>query len=317
MLRIGTWLLAGLVVAVAAGCGGDDDDDSVGGEGEGEGEGESTLELCTDGVTNDEDEAVDCFDHDCLPFQEACAPVAYVDNVDDAAPAAPANLSCLRDNPPPEPTGEDVMVRFYAEDFENEERIEGATIEVYLGNRIEGSPNFTLGPTDADGMTDAVEVPAQSLVATRVLEIASVARTTIEFDILTPTTDDDIRALVVADSTYRVVPAAVGVSIESGKGIVAGQFSDCDNEPVAGLIASVAGQPDAQVRYFVREFPAREPNVTTEDGLYVAINIEPGDHELVISGRQEAGGEIEELGRREIQVVADSINIVDLTPLAE
>jgi hypothetical protein len=79
----------------------------------------------------------------------------------------------------------------------------------------------------------------------------------------------------------------------------------------------VAGQPDAQVRYFVQEFPAREPNVTTEDGLYVAINIEPGDHELVISGRQESGGAIEELGRREIQVVADSINIVDLTPLAE
>lgn len=318
MLPLRTWLMALVLAGTALGCG--DDDDDTGGEGEGEGEGEggeSTLELCTDGVTNDEDQAVDCFDHDCLPFQEACAPVAYTDeDTGDATPPAPANLECLHANPPPVPTGDDIMVRFYAEDFENEDRIQGAMVEIYLGNRIEGEPDFVLGPTSEDGLTDSVQVPAQALIATRVLEIPQVARTTVEFDVLTPTADGDVRALVVADSTYRVVPAAVAVTIEAGKGIVAGRFDDCDENPVAGLIAHVEGQ-DAEVRYFVEEFPAREPDVTTEDGLYVAINIEPGDHEIVLMGRLEEGGELVEVGRREIQVIADSINVVNLEPLAE
>lgn len=315
LLRI--WLVALALTSSGAvlGACGDDDDDSSGGEGEGEGE--STAALCTDGLDNDGDRAIDCYDHDCLAFQEQCAPPAYVDeDLDDAVPAAPANLACLHDNPPPVPTGDTVSVQFYAEDFENEDRIEGATVEVYLGNRIEGDPDFVLGPTDAEGLTDAVDVPAQTMVATRILEIPQVARTTVQFDVLTPTSDDDVRALVVADSTYRVVPAAVAVTIEAGKGIVAGRFSDCDDAPVAGLIATVEGQ-EADIRYFVEEFPAREPDVTTEDGLYVAINVEPGDHQIVLRGRIEAGGDLVELGRREVQVIADSINVLDLTPLAE
>jgi len=315
-MQLGRTLLAALLLCGSVAACGDDDDDS-GGEGEGEGEGESTLAFCTDGVTNDGDDAIDCFDHDCLAFQEDCAPPVFVDDLGDAAPAALANLTCLHDNPPPEPTGETVSVRFYAEDFENQDRIEGATVEVYLGNRIEGSPDFTLGPTDEEGLTEAVDVPARALLATRVLEIPDVAKVTVEFDVETPTEDQgEVRALVVADSTYRVVPAAVAVSIETGKGIVAGRFSDCDDEPVAGLIATIEGQ-EAEIRYFVDEFPAREPNVTTEDGLYVAINVEPGDHEVVLHGRTEAGGELVELGRREIQVIADSINVVNLEPLAE
>jgi len=308
------WLVVMSLTLLLPACGDDDDDSS--GEGEGEGEGESTLARCTDGLDNDGDRAVDCYDYDCLEFQQDCAPAAYVDDLGDAAPARPANLACLHDNPRPEPTGDTVSVRFYAEDFENEDRIEGATVEIYLGNRIEGSPDYTLGPTGPDGLTEAVDVPAQSLLATRVLAIPDVARTTVEFDVETPTQDDDVRALVVADSTYRVVPAAVGVTIEAGKGIVAGRFSDCDDEPVAGLIATVEGQ-DAEIRYFVDETPARQPDVTTEDGLYVAINVAPGDHETVLRGRLEDGGPLVELGRREIQVIADSINVVNLRPLAE
>jgi hypothetical protein len=310
MLLVRTWLVALLLSGTAAACG-DDDDDSGG-----EGEGESTLAFCTDGVTNDDDDAIDCYDHDCLAFQEDCAPPAFIDDLEDAAPPAPANLACLNDNPPPEPTGDTVSVRFYAEDFEHEDRIEGATVEVYLINRIEGDPDFVLGPTDEEGLTEAVDVPAQSMLATRIPEIPGVARTTVQFDVLTPTADGEVRALTVADDTYRLVPAAVAVTIESGKGIVAGLFSDCDEEPVGGLIANVEGQ-DAEIRYFSEEFPAREPDVTTQDGLYVAINIDPGDHQIVLRGRIEAGGDIVELGRREVQVIADSINVLDLTPLAE
>lgn len=312
MLLTRTWLGALLLCTAAVGCGDDDDDDTAGGEGEGE----STLAFCTDGVTNDADDAIDCFDHDCLPFQEQCAPPVYVDDLGDAAPATPANLACLHDNPPPEPTGETVSVRFYAEDFEHEDRIEGATIEVYLVNRIEGDPDFVLGPTDDNGLTEAVDVPARSMLATRIPEIERVARTTVQFDVLTPTADGEVRALTVANDTYQIVPTALGILVEAGKGIVAGRYSDCDDEPVAGLIAHVEGQ-DAEIRYFSDEFPAREPDVTTEDGLYVAINVDPGDHEIVLRGRTEAGGTLVELGRREIQVIADSINVLDLGPLAE
>jgi hypothetical protein len=314
MLLVRSWLMGLALACVVPACGGDDDD-TTGGEGEGEA-GESTLAFCTDGLDNDGDQAIDCFDHDCLPFQRDCAPAAYVDDLGDAAPAQAANLACLHDNPPPQPTGDAVSVRFYSEDFEDQTRVEGLTVEVYLGNRIEGTPDFTLGPTDADGFTEAVDVPAQALIATRVLAVPNVARTTVEFDVETPTQDGEVRALVVLDSTYRVVPAAVAVTIQAGKGIVAGKFSDCDGEAVAGIIATVEGQsPD--IRYFVDEFPAREPDVTTEDGLFVAINIDPGDYQVVLEGRLQAGGPLVEVGRREVQVIADSINVVDLEPLAE
>lgn len=307
-----TWLVVMALSLVVPACG-DDDDDSGG---EGEGEGESTLERCTDGVDNDGDRAIDCYDHDCLAFQEDCAPVAYVDDLSDEVPARPANLACLHDNAPPEPTGDMVSVRFYAEDFEHSDRVEGLTVEVFLGNRIEGDPDHVLGPTDADGLTEAVDVPALSRIATRVQAIPNVARTTVEFDVETPTDDGEVRALVVADSTYRVVPAAVAVTIEAGKGIVAGRFDDCEEEPVAGLIMEVENA-ESEVRYFVDEFPAREPDVTTEDGLWVAINIEPGDQDVVLRGRLEEGGPLVELGRREVQIIADSIVVANLAPLAE
>ncbi|MBI2893323.1 MAG: hypothetical protein HYY06_07200 [Deltaproteobacteria bacterium] len=310
--------LRSLFVLFAAGlllgsCGGDDDGGEGEGEGEGEeGEGESTLAFCTDDFDNDVDGHVDCFDQDCLPFQSDCAPPAFYEELGELS-----DFSCLHDNPPDPPPGGDVDVRFYAEDFQEEDPVEGVTIEVFFANRIAGEPDLTLGPTDDQGRTEEVTVPAGTLIAVRTLAIQDEVRLTVEFDVRTPEeSGDEVRALSVSDQTYRVVPATVGVVVDPGKGIVAGQFSDCSDHEVAGLIAEVEGQ-DPDIRYFVDRMPSREPVVTTEDGLYVAINVEPGDHELVLMGRLEEGGEIVEVGRREIQVLADSINVVDLGPLAE
>jgi hypothetical protein len=293
------------------GCGGDDDDGA-----EGEGEGESTLAFCTDGLDNDGDGHVDCYDHDCLPLQEDCAPVPFYDDLEDSTPAVPADFSCLHDNAFPEPPGGDVLVHFYAEDFEEQDRVEGVTIDVFLSNRIEGDPDLTLGPTDAQGLTEEVSVPAGTRVAVRTQPVPDQVRLTVQFDVVTPTAPGDVRALSVSDQTYRVVPASVGVHVDPGKGIVAGQFKDCADHEVAGLIASVEGQ-EPDIRYFVDRLPAREPAVTTEDGLYVAINVDPGDHDLQLHGRLQEGGDLEVVGQREVQVIADSIDIVDLAPLAE
>lgn len=299
-----------LATVLIASCGGDD-----GGEGEGEGEegeGESTLAFCTDDFDNDVDGHVDCFDQDCLAFQSDCAPAAFYEEEDQLS-----DFTCLHDNAP-EPPGEGkVSVRFYAEDFQEEDPVEGVMIEVFFDNRISDDPDLELGPTDDQGRTEEVTVPAGTQVAIRTLAIPDELRTTVEFDVRTPDENgDEVRALTVSDSTYRVVPATVGVVVDPGKGIVAGQFLDCADHEVAGLIAEIEGQ-DADIRYFVDRMPSREPVVTTEDGLYVAINVEPGDHQLVLKGRIEEGGDVVEVGRREVQVIEDSINVVDIGPLAE
>lgn len=309
-LRRFLWLLS--VAACLGSCKGDDDDSGEG-EGEGEeGEGESTLAFCTDDFDNDLDGHIDCFDQNCLPFQSDCAPPAFYEEEDQLS-----DFSCLHDNAPDPPGEGEVSVRFYAEDFQEEDPVEGVTIQVFLSNRISDDPDLELGPTDDQGRSEEVTVPAGTLVAIRTLAIQDQIRETVEFDVRTPEEEgDEVRALTVSDQTYRVVPATVGVVVEAGKGIVAGQFMDCSDHEVAGLIAEIEGQ-DPDIRYFIDRMPSREPVVTTEDGLYVAINVEPGDHQLVIKGRLEEGGEIVEVGRREVQVLADSINVVDIGPLAD
>lgn len=89
----------------------------------------------------------------------------------------------------------------------------------------------------------------------------------------------------VSDSTYKIIPSLLGVEVQSGLGVIAGTAYDCAGNKIEHAEVLVhdgtgveTGIPDTLVvKYFVDKFPNRDQPDTSEDGLWTAINVPPGD----------------------------------------
>jgi hypothetical protein len=307
----GIWLLC------LAACSGDDTGGGGGGGSETQPP-EDTLAECTDGVDNADDgiqSYVDCRDADCRPFARDCAPPIWDDT------EAPSEMDCLGEPDDFTPGEGMVNVTFGALDYEDDIPIDlPHTLDVYFNNDCGvGDPDLTVDVGAGEQVSAQVAVPNHRYICVLFHAIEGQFRQTVEYDKLTPEDDPGseldgaMDAITVKESTYAVIPATLGISIESGKGIIAGGFDDCEGNPVANVVVSVdSDDPNIAIRYFVDEFPNREPVTTTEDGLWGIINVPPGEVTVTLEGRLEEGGDLEVLGERVVSVQADTINIADI-----
>ncbi|MBJ95253.1 MAG: hypothetical protein CMP23_12395 [Rickettsiales bacterium] len=98
----------------------------------------------------------------------------------------------------------------------------------------------------------------------------------------------------VAYSTYQLLPLTVGIEPEPGKAIAAGRMTDCAGEPIANGEASVGTidwatgtvTPPAggyEMRYFLDEDPDGDQTHISEDGLFGAMNVPPGQSYALIT----------------------------------
>lgn len=319
--------IAGLASGLAGACGDDDSGNPDAGD--------------TAGDTTG-DTAGSCSRTDECPIGSVCVPESHVCEMRLPTLAETgADMSCLGNNPPVPPLPGTVTATLYVEDFEDEYRVEGVTVELFLDNVVDDTPDLTVGPTDASGEVAGVAgLPARGLIAYRATggtspTTGAAQRTTVEYDVECPDADGGrVRALSISDSTYRLIPTILGITPDADHAIVAGAFEDCADpaaevEGVVARLLNASGEDchvrnprECYARYFVDEFPSRIDNqpYSSPDGLYAIAQVPPGDWVLEIRGRLTAATTefpYDLLGRKEVHAIADAIVIVDVNPLAE
>jgi len=319
---------------------------------------------------NDEDAAVnpdatelagDLIDSDCDGDPEPRGDDDDAADDDDADPgifdsteAVTGDFSCKGNLPDvvPGETGEMIAP---VEDFEEDEPVPGAKVQVWPENNPEaGAAAATTILDEDDGTTDGqVTIPSGLInackhFASRVWtefepqETYQTYQVNMAVDGDPPFTGETFNS--VAFSTYNLLPLTVGVEPEPGKGIAAGTFNDCNGDPIAngeasvgnldlttGTVTEAAGY---QMRYFTDESPDGDQMHISEDGLFGAMNVSPGDAlTLMVWGipQDEAHCDTDDggnaifsernaamclLGSSSIVVQPDSVNIsnVDLRP---
>ena len=236
------------------------------------------------------------------------------------------------------PEGDNVTVYIELVDFQEDFAVEGAYIDVFLGNIVTGDPDFELGPTDPNGRTDEFEAPASAVFAYRVNGSTDVPfppgeiKTSIEYGSVVPADGGSIEGIAVSRHTYQLIPSVLGFSPSPTMGILAGGFKDCGGDDVVGIVARLykSGQDEAcndeeavacLDRYFVEETPARDQLWSSADGLYGVLEIPPGEgfrlelHGKVSGSSCEEGMEI--IGAMDdIRIIENAISIVDVSALA-
>lgn len=180
-------------------------------------------------------------------------------------------------------------------DFQTNAPVANATVDVFSGLNYLGAPIAT-GMSDATGMY-TVTVPAGTMgpLSWRVR-----ATDTLDTYLVNDTTDLTRAAVTgsnrnsVASTTAGLLAALLGQSRREGTGIIAGNALDCQRRDLIGAIATLSSTssigtgarptfvPDAQVYYFsptsglpTSRNAATMTNVTSSNGLYIAIQIPP------------------------------------------
>ena len=106
------------------------------------------------------------------------------------------------------------------------------------------------------------------------------------------------------------------------KAAIAGAIRDCGGHFIKGAIVSltVGGQavPDSQVYYFMGGLPVKKnlQAYTNNDGLFTAINITPGTATVEARAVPAPGAAVTVVGRQTVPLIANSLSIVDVPPLA-
>ncbi len=241
------------------------------------------------------------------------------------------------------------------EDFEEDDPVPGAKVQIWPENNPEaGAAAATQINDEDDGDTDGtVTIPSGLVFACKHFG----ARVWTEFDPQETYQTYQVNIAVAGDppftgetlnsvafSTYNLLPLTVGVEPEPGKGIAAGTFNDCNGDPIAngeasvgtldlaaGTVTEAAGY---QMRYFTDESPDGDQMNISDDGLFGAMNVSPGDEQtLMVWGIpqdeahcetdgggtpiwSENNGDMCLLAYSSIVVQPDSVNIanVDLRP---
>lgn len=182
------------------------------------------------------------------------------------------------------------------EDFQDEDPVAAARVQIWPGN----------DPADADATVWELESPftdgdGQFQVPEGIISACSpfAARVWTEFDPQLTYQTYQVGIIVAGEApfsatfnsvsyaTYNLLPLTVGVEPQPGKGIAAGRMTDCNGDPIANAEASVgvvdwdsgsitAPEGEYAMRYFVDEDPNGSQTHISDDGLFGAMNVSPG-----------------------------------------
>lgn len=214
--------------------------------------------------------------------------------------------------------GHEISADYEVLDFESDDPVSDATIEIWFDNLITGTADST-AVTGADG-TVGGPYPVCQAVAYKVWTDPDLDETKVTFEVnqvgVYTESSMTVEFNSVSSTTYAIIPSLLGVSPDADKGIAAGTVYDCDGEPIMGAQVLVRGTDQSipeslVVKYFVDEFPNRGQEYTSEDGLWVAINIPAGDAIAEAYVADGLGG-YTLIGKANMSVQADSINIASI-----
>ncbi|MEE2751716.1 MAG: carboxypeptidase-like regulatory domain-containing protein [Myxococcota bacterium] len=218
---------------------------------------------------------------------------------------------------------QDASVTGEVKDFETDDPVEEATVEIFLADTIPDATSADQSAlSDVTGrLTFDETIPTCTPFTYRVSTDPARDETVVTIDahqVYGPGTSKDEDFQSVSTATYAIIPSLLGVTIDDTKGSVAGTAYDCNGNPIQGAQVIVrdsdGNYPESQVvRYFENEFPVRNRTTTSEDGLWVLLNVPPGRSQVVeLYGVMESG-EPQLLATSVVDVFADSLNISSTT----
>lgn len=200
------------------------------------------------------------------------------------------------------------------EDFESGDAVDEATLELFYSNSASGTADQSL-LSDGEGNVSGTWPVCQPVAyRTSTDPDRGDTKVTIQVNEIAGSSDAvDLQFNSVSYSTYQVIPSLLGVSPDIDKGIVAGTAYDINGDPITNaqvIIVDDSGvSPETLVvKYFVDDFPNRDQEWTSADGLFVAINVPVGDWDIQMYVADGAGGH-QLMGVSKVSVLADSINI--------
>ena len=239
-------------------------------------------------------------------------------------------------DPLPVGSPSDPMVRaiFLLEDMEDGFPVEGVQLEVFYSNSVLGPPDLDasdLAVTDVDGRVEAL-VPSGRRIAYRVVGGATplippgTVKTSIEFDVQTPTIDDElIPAVTVSLSTFFLISTVLGITPDPSRGMLFGTLRDCAGTPVEGAVARLYTSSGIRCvststcldRYFIDNIPAADQWWTSDDGMYALLQVPPlDDYSLALHGvvsGSSCPGDLVVLGENgSAQLTVDTISIINV-----
>ncbi|MCB9793354.1 MAG: hypothetical protein H6741_11595 [Alphaproteobacteria bacterium] len=204
------------------------------------------------------------------------------------------------------------------EDFESGNEVPDATVQLFMDDSYGNGTPDTERVTDSNGdltVGDSAKTCTPTAYATFADPNLNTTMLTIQsHNVWEPSYIEDVDLNSVSVTTYNLIPAVLGISVQSGMGIVAGTAYDCNGDPIEGVMiigrTASGTYPPQSVKYFREEFPNRNQEGTSDDGLWVVVNLPPDDIVMEMWGWD--GSDYVLLGSSTLTVVPDSINIASV-----
>lgn len=201
-------------------------------------------------------------------------------------------------------------------DFQSDEPVEEAMVQVWYSDDVTTTVDDE-GESVADG-TVSLDLQVCKAIAYKTAKDPALGETVDTYEahqIVEPAEPVEVEFNSVSTVTYNIIPSLLGISPTPGLGIIAGTAFDCDDEPIENARVEVRDASGNAidgviVKYFVDDFPNRDQPDTSPDGLWVAIDVPPGEVTVVLQTQQ--GGEVVIAGQTVVQSYADSINISNI-----
>lgn len=203
------------------------------------------------------------------------------------------------------------------EDFETGDNVDDCDLQLFFDDTYEEGGADYQTTSDASGaVAGTLKTCTPTTYRTTKDPALELTQVTIQahevFGFSTSTADVTFNS--VSSATYNVIPSLLGVSVKAGFGIVAGTAYDCNEDPLQNaqvVVKDADGNypEDQRIHYFVDEFPNRNQKWTSEDGLWVAVNIPPG--EVTVEMYTWDGAAYVLQGTTALTIVPDSINIAN------
>ena len=200
------------------------------------------------------------------------------------------------------------------EEFAFETVVPNAVVSFYYADEVTGAPDVTMNADSSGIFTGTVMTCTPLTYQTTTAD--GEYRPTYEFHEVYDLEDPQRLSLIsVAETTWATLPSLFGVVIDETEGVVAGSVEDCNGDVIEHAQVVLRGATDGlipsdmAIGYTYNGYPSRVHFSTTEDGIWMAMNVLPGDYIAEMYVSDGAGGQTL-IGKAPVQAFAGSVSVV-------
>ena len=218
----------------------------------------------------------------------------------------------------PSCVGRAVTMSALVSDFQTSNPVDEARVEIFQNDAIVSAPDHDT-ETDFNGIMSAeMETCAPFTYRASTDPAVGLTKTTIQAHnvlpyVTTSTVMHDMNS--VSYLTYSLISTLFGINPSPSNGVVFGRFLDCAGDNVMGAQVVVKNADDeipsgVTPGYFIDDFPSKDQLQTSDDGLWMLIDVPPG--QVTVEGYVYDGADYILMGSATLEVLADSVHIASI-----